>query len=320
MTNLANWIFRSAFFLGCLIGAMIITGVPVTAAAFTPPPPPEDEYLNWSGAAHSTWTAPMQEAWSDTEKANSTLAETAFGTSHVPGLFYRLSTVIDGPGVYDGTAHNGTAFVMHVFASTEAMTTMSDGSAFEGNGSGRYLFGEIQGPNGNIGVHGVLAVTTRTGGVLDQMFFVDNVMTTTQTQTWRSTGLIAIAAKDPGQTTANEQNLMAANDQTQADLKNCLKPDLLTAIACVAGVLAAFALCMHVGMAATVAGLIKCATLLSIPFFGVAAAALCVAAVIALRLASISACKAALAAAIAACLVEWGKDVLNCKLEELVGW
>lgn len=320
MTSLMNRIFRSSFFVGCLLGAMIATGMPTGAHAAVPPPPSEEDYLQWSGAAYSTWTSPMQEAWDAAHKANDSLAETAFGATHQAGLFYRVSTEIDGPGVYDGTAHDGTPFVLSIFVSTEALTTLSNGDAFEGDGSGRYVFGEIEGPFGSIGVQGVIAATTRDGGVRDQMFFVDDVMTPSQTGTWRSTGLIAIAAKDPAETTANEHNLMDANGQTQADAKNCLKPDLLTAAACVAGVIAAFLLCHKLGMAATIAGMIKCATLLSIPFFGVAAAAICVAAVIALRLATINACKAALTAALAACLAEWGADILNCKLEQLVGW
>jgi hypothetical protein len=320
MSGLAKWIFRSSFFLGCMLGAMIATSIPRAAHAVAPPPPSEEDYLRWSGARYSTWTEPMREAWEKSHKANDSLAEAAFGPTHRAGLFYRVSTEIDGPGVYDGTAHDGTPFVLSIFVSTEALTELSTGEAFEGEGSGRYVFGEIQGRFGNMGVRGVIAATTREGGVRDQMFFVDDVLSAAETGTWRSTGIIAIAAKEPEKTTANEHNLLAANGQTQAEAKNCLKPDLLTAAACIAGVVAAFLLCHKLGMAATIAGMIKCAALLSIPFFGVAAAAICVAAVIALRIASINACKAALATALAACLAEWGLDIANCKLEELVGW
>jgi hypothetical protein len=41
---------------------------------------------------------------------------------------------------------------------------------------------------------------------------------------------------------------------------------------------------------------------------------------IALRLSTLAACRNALVAALAGCLGLWGEDIVNCKLEELVGW
>ena len=262
----------------------------------------------------------MQEAWSKMEAANKQLCSTAFGAAHEPGLFYRVSDPIDGPGIYDATARDGTTFTLSVFFSSEPITHLSNGKAFEGNGNGRLFYGEFQGPEGNVGVRGLIAATTRAGGVRDQMVLVDDVLTADQTQTWRSTGIIAIAGKAADTTTANETAFMAANGQSQAAARNCLKPDLLTVLICVAAVTAALVLCQQLGMAAVIAALIQCATLLSIPFFGWAAAAICVAAVIALRAVAIAACMAAFTAAMERCLLGWGADILNCKLEQLVGW
>jgi len=319
MNRLMSWLGSSALFIGCLIGAMMVASTPHRSVA-SEPPATEEGYLRWLEADHGTWTDEMKEAWTSTEEANRALASTAFGPARQPGLFYRVADPIDGPGVYKGYTHDAQVFTLVIFVSTDPLTEMSNGEQFDGNGSGRYVFGEIRGPAGNVGVRGVIASTTRACGTLDQMLFVDDVMSPQQTQTWRSTGVLAIAAKEPRSTTSNEHAFMATTGQTQQAAKNCLKPELLSSALCIAAAAAAFALCHKVGTAATIAGLIKCATLLSIPFFGVAAAGICVAAVIALRLASIRACAAALSAALAYCLWEYGQDVVNCKLERLVGW
>jgi len=109
----------------------------------------------------------MTQAYTELGEINRAVATGALGAQHQPGLFYRLLTPVDGPGVFAGVAHSDIPMTRVIWLSTEPITHTDAGTALDGNGGVRFVFRDIRGPAGAVAVEGMLVHTTSVGSTLD---------------------------------------------------------------------------------------------------------------------------------------------------------
>jgi len=110
------------------------------------------------------------------------------------------------------------------------------------------------------------------------MFFAEGTLTSEQAQTYRTAGVIALLGNSaPGSLSQNAMNILLNQGQIEAALRKCLKLDLVNTllVACLAAAALALNSCRKVLALKAAVGIIRCLAFLSIPFFGVASAALC---------------------------------------------
>jgi len=155
------------------------------------------------------------------------------------------------------------------------------------------------------------------------MFFAEGTLTSEQAQTYRTAGVITLLGNSvPGSLSQNATNMLLNQGQIEAALRKCLKLDLVNTllVACVAAAVLALNACRKALEPKAAVGIIRCLAFLSIPFFGVASAALCMVTIALFTRSAFKACGMAFYVALKGCLSVMGLDYLNCITEEIVGY
>lgn len=198
---------------------------------------------------------------------------TACGGGGDAPLSYRTSTPVAGNGVYDIRGADTTILSMTVLVSANTDTLHPMGTV----GSSQVIMAEISGPAGQIIVEAISwTQVIETGQVVSHVMPTD--IPDGSTSAWLSLG-----------------DVWTPNQLAASGAGSCAVKAGIAFAAVYALYLLAFAVCNRAAIAAVVAAVGGCASLLAIPFVGWAAAAVCAAAAWAAGAAGKAACNTILA-------------------------